>query len=68
MNPDLSKIQFFFYLLCDKHNNITPEKINNRKKTFLGTLSLTPSNRLALEFETVIQSNSQRWHKKDVIA
>jgi len=59
MNPDLSsKIQFFFYLLCNKH--ITPEKINNRQKTFLGTLSLTPSNRLALEFETVIQSNSQR--------
>ncbi|KAE9541698.1 hypothetical protein AGLY_003689 [Aphis glycines] len=25
------------------------------------TLSLTPSNRLALEFETVIQSNSQSW-------
>lgn len=44
--------------------DITPEEINNRKKTFLDSLSLTPSNRLALEFETRVQSNSQMWHKE----
>ncbi|XP_022181891.1 uncharacterized protein LOC111041786 [Myzus persicae] len=44
--------------------DITPEEINNRKKTFLDSLSLTPTNRLALEFETRVQSNSQMWHKE----
>lgn len=64
MNPDLSsKIQFFFCLLCVIH--ITPEEINIREKTCLGTLPLTPFNRLTLKFETVIQSNSQRCHKKE---
>jgi len=44
-------------------DNKTSEEINKRKKTFLNTLNLTPSNRLILEFKTRIQSNSQRWHK-----
>jgi len=38
--------------------------MNNRKKTFLDTFALTPSNRFTLEFETRIQLYSRRWHKE----
>ncbi|CAI6360196.1 unnamed protein product [Macrosiphum euphorbiae] len=44
--------------------DITPEEMNKKKIAFLDTLSLTPSDRLVLEFETRLQSNSQRWHKE----
>lgn len=45
-------------------DDITFEEIEMRKHKFLAMLTLNPLNRLALEFDTRLQANSERWHKE----